>query len=72
MRVIYHNRVRKNDVEEALGVSYVGKDALLKESDFVCILTPLTEETKHMISTRELKIMKKTAVLINTSCDKTK
>ncbi|MEK5272200.1 D-glycerate dehydrogenase [Aeribacillus sp. FSL K6-8394] len=67
MRVLYHNRNRKPEVEEKLGVTYADLPTLLKESDFVCILTPYTSETHHLIGKGELAIMKKTAVLINTS-----
>lgn len=65
MNVLYHNRSRKKAAEEKLGVQYRDLDALLKESDFIILLTPLTEETNGMIGKRELALMKKTAVLIN-------
>lgn len=40
---------------------------LLRESDFVSIHVPLTSETKHMLGMNEFKMMKRSAVLINTS-----
>ena len=40
---------------------------LLKESDFISIHVPLSKKTRHLIGEKELKMMKKTAVLINTS-----
>ena len=40
-------------------------DELLVESDFVALCVPLTNKTHHMISGRELKMMKKTACIIN-------
>ncbi|MFP3355998.1 D-glycerate dehydrogenase [Planococcus sp. SIMBA_143] len=61
MEVIYHNRTRKS-LEEA---QYAELDDLLKRSDFVVILAPLTEQTKGMIGERELSLMKETAILIN-------
>lgn len=67
MRILYHNRNRKPQAEQALGVEYRDLDALLQESDFVCILTPYTVETKNLIGERELSLMKKTAVLINSA-----
>ncbi len=61
MEVIYHNRTRKS-LEDA---DYAELDDLLKHSDFVVILAPLTEQTKGMIGERELALMKDTAILIN-------
>lgn len=49
------------------GVEYVDLDTLLRESDFISLHTPLTPETHHLISTRELALMKPTATLINTA-----
>ncbi|MFG6120080.1 2-hydroxyacid dehydrogenase [Thalassobacillus sp. B23F22_16] len=67
MNILYHNRNRKYDIEEELGVVYEELEELLRNSDFVCVLTPYTPETHHLISERELSLMKETAVLINTA-----
>lgn len=67
MQVLYHNRNRKYEDEEMYGFRYRQLDDLLKESDFVVVLTPYTAETHNLIGERELKLMKKTAVLINVS-----
>jgi glyoxylate reductase len=67
MEILYHNRSRKEDVENELGARYLDLDDLLRESDFVSIHTPLTDETRHLISERELGLMRETAVLVNTS-----
>jgi len=67
MRILYHNRRPNPLLEAALGCTYVDLDTLLKESDFISLHCPLTPETRHMISDREFKLMKKTAVLINTA-----
>ncbi|MDX9918049.1 MAG: D-glycerate dehydrogenase [Gudongella sp.] len=67
MEVSYHNRTRKLELEEKLGISYKSIDELLKTSDFVVIMTPLTDETFHMIGEEELKMMKDTAILVNAS-----
>ncbi len=45
----------------------VGLEKLLSESDYITIHTPLTEGTRSMIGERELRMMKKTAYLINTA-----
>ncbi|MCF2937157.1 D-glycerate dehydrogenase [Paenibacillus alkaliterrae] len=67
MRVLYHNRSRKEELEGSLGLVYTELDSLLEHSDFVSIMTPLTPETRHLIGERELKRMKPTAILINTA-----
>ena len=65
MNVIYHNRRRRAQTEQELGVEYRSFDDLIKESDFVVCLTPLTEETKGMFSKEVFRKMKKTAFFIN-------
>jgi D-3-phosphoglycerate dehydrogenase len=52
---------------QALGVKFVDLDTLLSESDIVTLHVPLTPETEHMISAKELEKMKSTAILINTA-----
>ena len=42
-------------------------DALLAESDYVSVHCPLTPETKGLIDARRLKLMKRNAILVNTS-----
>lgn len=65
MTVLYHNRNRKEEAEERLGVRYLELDALLSESDYVMLCVPLTEETRGLIGATELTKMKSTAILIN-------
>lgn len=68
MRVLYHDAQRlAADREKELGLEFVSKEQLLRESDFVSLHVPLLPETRHMISAKEFEIMKRTAVLINTS-----
>lgn len=67
MRVLYYSRNRDIEFEKELDAEWVDKDTLLKESDFVSLHVPLTEETFHLIGEKELRLMKPTAVLINTS-----
>lgn len=49
------------------GVRFVDMDTLLKESDIVSLHVPQNDSTKGMIGERELKMMKRTALLINTA-----
>lgn len=68
MRVIYHDPARVDEAtERELGVMYVDKRTLLRESDFVSLHVPLNPETAHYISHGEFALMKKTAILINAS-----
>jgi lactate dehydrogenase-like 2-hydroxyacid dehydrogenase len=68
MDVIYYKRRRLDLNEETkLGAIYAGKDELLTLSDFVSLNAPYTPETHHIIGAEELKKMKSTAILINTS-----
>ncbi|MGB9642137.1 MAG: 2-hydroxyacid dehydrogenase [Candidatus Ratteibacteria bacterium] len=67
MRVLYHDVKRNFELERDVGAIFVDLDTLLKESDFVSIHVPLVSGTRHLIGKRELSLMKKTAILINTS-----
>ncbi len=68
MKIIYYDKYRlPQEIEEKLGAKYVSLEELLKQADIVTIHTPLTPETYHMIGEEQLKLMKKTAYLINTS-----
>lgn len=65
MPILYSGNSRKTAIEQELGAQFRTLDQLLAESDFVCLVVPLSEKTKHMISTRELSLMKKSAILVN-------
>jgi glyoxylate reductase len=67
MTVLYHNRNRREDVEQALApsVRFVAKDDLLATSDYVMLCVPLTDQTRGSIGTREFSLMKPDATLIN-------
>jgi gluconate 2-dehydrogenase len=68
MKVLYHNRSRVgSDIEQRLNATYVTKVELLRQSDFVVLQVPYTPETHHMIGAAELKQMKRTAILINST-----
>jgi glyoxylate reductase len=68
MRILYYDpQIQSPQVGEALGATQVDLDTILRESDFVSVHVPLLQETRHLISTRELEAMKSTAYLINTS-----
>ncbi|MFN2744381.1 MULTISPECIES: 2-hydroxyacid dehydrogenase [unclassified Bacillus (in: firmicutes)] len=67
MEVLYYNRSRKPETEKKTGAVYTDFHQLLERSDFIVLITPLTEETYHLIGERELKRMKKSAIFINIS-----
>jgi glyoxylate reductase len=67
MHILYHDIERLPALEKELGLSYSDLDSLLAQSDFVSLHTPLTPETHHLIGARQFKLMKKTAILVNTS-----
>ena len=68
MSVVYHNRHQLYIEDETkLGVTFVSKEELLKTSDFVSINAPLTPDTFHILGEAEFKLMKPSAILINTS-----
>ncbi len=68
MRILYTGLTRAPlEVERDLGATFVEKQTLLRESDYVILHVPLSPETTHYISAAELKLMKPTAVLVNTS-----
>ncbi|EKD33061.1 MAG: hypothetical protein ACD_76C00096G0003 [uncultured bacterium] len=67
VNIIYNDIKRNPELEKTYGAIFKTKTQLLKKSDFVSLHVPLVPQTRHLISTKELNIMKKTAFLINTS-----
>ena len=65
MPILYSGNSRKPALEQELGAQFRSLDELLAEADFVCLVVPLSEKTKHLISSRELGLMKSSAILIN-------
>jgi len=67
MNVLYFDENRNVELEQKLDAKKVDLSKLLEESDFVSLHVPLVDVTHHMIGEKELKMMKKDAILINTS-----
>lgn len=71
MDVQYYNRNQKPEVEQELKIAYRDLASLLATSDFIVLLTPLTDDTYQLIGEKEFKMMKKSAIFINISRGKT-
>ncbi len=67
MNILYYDSQRKMNLEEELGINYTPFDELLSTADFITLHVNLTPETRGLIGTRELALMKPTAILINTA-----
>jgi phosphoglycerate dehydrogenase-like enzyme len=67
MKVLGYDPYVKQETVVSLGVKMVSLDELLQQSDVVTVHVVLTRETRGMIGLNELKMMKPTAFLINTS-----
>ncbi|WP_085522880.1 2-hydroxyacid dehydrogenase [Tuberibacillus sp. Marseille-P3662] len=67
MNVLYYNRSRKPEAEDRYQASYCSFYELLKQSDYVLCLTPLTPETKHLFNAEAFQLMKNEAFFINVS-----
>jgi D-3-phosphoglycerate dehydrogenase len=67
MRILYYRRTRQPQLERELGIEYVNLEDLLRRSDVITLHVPLTAETRHLISHKELAMMKDGAILINTA-----
>lgn len=64
MNVLVFTRTIPQNIQ---GIEFVNFDELLKRSDIVSLHCPLTEKTRGMINSEKLAMMKKSAILINTS-----
>jgi glyoxylate reductase len=68
VRLVYHDKVRAPaELESALSLSYVDFAGLFREADVLSIHLPLTQETKGIISEAELRSMKPSSIIVNTS-----
>ena len=65
MPILYNARRHHSEAEERFQARYCDIDTLLQESDYVCVVLPLTDETHHMIGAEQFKKMKSSAIFIN-------
>jgi glyoxylate reductase len=67
LKLIYHDVVRKPELEQKLRMEFVELNTLLQESDIVSLHAPLLPSTRRLIGVKELQMMKSTAFIVNTS-----
>ncbi|MFR4814772.1 2-hydroxyacid dehydrogenase family protein [Peptoniphilus sp.] len=67
MKVVYYSRTRKEDFEKEFDIEYLDKDEVISSADFLSLHTAFVPDLRHMISKKELEMMKKSAILINAS-----
>ena len=68
MKVLYYDVYRMSPEDEATyNMTYVPMEDVLRQSDFISVHTPYMPSTHHLIGERELKMMKPTAILVNTA-----
>ena len=67
MQVLYHDVVRREDLEQSMGIRHVDMDTLLNESDFVSVHVPLFKETYTSLTMLPFAKMKNSAVLVNSA-----
>ncbi|KPK97071.1 MAG: hypothetical protein AMJ95_11080 [Omnitrophica WOR_2 bacterium SM23_72] len=65
MKVLAFDPFLSREVAQGVGVELVELKEVLENSDYITMHTPLTEETKHMISTKEFALMKKGVRVVN-------
>lgn len=67
MKILVFDVYQNEEFIKETGAEYVSMETLLSEADFITIHSPLTKETKNMISTEQFGMMKRDAVLVNTA-----
>lgn len=67
MKIIYNDLLKNKEFEKKYNAKFFKLNDLLKKSDFISIHIPLTPKTRYMINSKQFKLMKKNAILINTS-----
>jgi phosphoglycerate dehydrogenase-like enzyme len=67
VKMIYYDVVRRQDLEAQYGIAYVPFEELLKASDIITVHVPLIPSTKGILSTKQFQMMKRSALVVNTS-----
>jgi glyoxylate reductase len=67
VKMIYYDVLRRQDLEVQYGITYVSFEELLKTSDIITVHVPLIPSTKGILSTKQFQMMKRSALVVNTS-----
>lgn len=67
METMAYGNYKDYELAKKLGVTFVERDQLFKEADYIIISTSLTATNKHLVNKETLALMKPTAFLINIS-----
>jgi D-3-phosphoglycerate dehydrogenase len=68
MRLLYHDVQRSSkEIEKELGLEYLSLEEVLRGSDFITVHVPLLPETRGLLGAAQFSLMKRTAILVNTS-----
>jgi glyoxylate reductase len=67
MQVLYYDVHRNERAEAELGACQADLEVLLRESDFVSVHTDLNEKTRGLFNAERFRMMKATAVFVNTA-----
>jgi len=66
-KIIYYSRSSNYELEKKTDAKKVSLNYLLKNADIISIHVPLTEKTYHMLNKENLSLLKKSAIVVNTS-----
>lgn len=65
--ILVNDIINQDDYYQSVGVKWVDKKTIFKQSDVITIHTPLTEQTKNLVNKDSLNAMKQDAIILNTA-----
>ena len=65
--VFYWSRTRKPESEKHYGLHWLELDELLKTCDIISLHIPATDETRHIIGSKQIELMKTGSYIVNTA-----
>ncbi|OGM75117.1 hypothetical protein A2382_03270 [Candidatus Woesebacteria bacterium RIFOXYB1_FULL_38_16] len=67
LKVLYNKRTQDLEAEKELGIQFAPLNELFQNSDIISLHVPLTDETHHMINSKNISLMKPGVILVNTA-----